>query len=222
MRRSARRLRKEQERAVDLRSARYEWVTKWFAALPHDALLVIKENGIVLGKVWKFDVTWRETSDLYLFLRDDEEYGFGNYRIAARYDGAFRGEHLRVEVGEPDQWKRGTTKAETAAFVEKERARRQLNEDYERNPLGTVVKILANRGALPGSRDAEPPAREGSIPGEVLDATLDALRNASDEDFPRCCQYLLDNLPPAMLREVLSAYRLLEAPTPRRRGRLAG
>ena len=106
MRKPARRIRKERERVEELRHARFEWITRWFAALPHDALLVIKENGIVIGKVRKFDVTWGDTSDLYLFLRDDEEYGLGNYRIAARYDGAFRGEHLRVEVGEPKQWRR--------------------------------------------------------------------------------------------------------------------
>jgi hypothetical protein len=207
MRKPARRIRKERERVEELRYARFEWVTQWFAALPHDALLVIKENGIVIGKVRKFDVTWGDTSDLYLFLRDDEEYGLGNYRIAARYDGAFRGEHLRVEVGEPKQWKRGTTKAETAAFVEKERARRALNEEYERNPLGTVAKLLAGHGVLPGSRDAEASSDEGSIPADALRSMTQALQDVSDEDFARCCQHLLDNLPPATLREVLSAYR---------------
>ena len=205
MRKPARRTRKERERAEELHPTRFEWVTRWFAALPHDALLVIKENGIVIGKVRKFDVTWRDMEDLYLFLRDDEEYGFGNYSIAARYDGAFRGEHLRVEVGEPKQWKRGTTKMETAVFVEKERARRALNEEYERNPLGTVAKILSGHGVLPGSRDAS--SDEGAIPADAMRSMTQALQGVSDEDFARCCQHLLDNLPPARLREVLSAYR---------------
>jgi hypothetical protein len=207
MRRPARRMRKEQERVEELRSARFEWVTKWFAALPHDALLVIKENGVVIGKVRKFDVTWRDTEDLYLFLRDDEEYGFGNYSIAAHYDGAFRGKHLRIEVGEPKQWTRGATKAETATFVERERASRAVDEEYERNPVLTTMKILAGHRVFAESLAPEDSADKGPLADDDLGRLLRTLQEVSDEEFSGCCQYLLDNLPPSMVRELFSAYR---------------
>ena len=206
MRSSAQR-RKERARADKMPESIDEWIDMWFAELPYHALLVIKENGVVIGTVRKQEVESRGSPDLYLFLKGSAEFGFGNYRIAARYDGAFRGEHLRCEVGEPEQWKRGTTKAETAAFVDAERKRRELNEEYERNPMGTVVKVLAEHGMLPGFGDAKDSPDEGRVPSDVLQEMTRMLRDTDDEDFTRCCRYLVANLPTSQLREVFSAYR---------------
>ena len=119
MRSSAQR-RKERARADKKPESIDEWIDMWFAELPYHALLVIKENGVVIGTVRKQEVESRGSPDLYLFLKGSAEFGFGNYRIAASYDGAFRGEHLRCEVGEPEQWRRGNSRAETRAIVDAE------------------------------------------------------------------------------------------------------
>ena len=89
--------------------------------------------------------------------------------------------------------------------MEKERARRALNEEYEQNPLGTVVKVLAGHGVLPGSHDAEASSDEGSIPADALRSMTQALQDVSDEDFTRCCQYLLDHKIP---EEILTKSQL--------------
>ena len=145
MRQSARRRGrpKGRERADRMPESIDEWIDMWFSALPYDALLVIEENGVVIGTVHKQEVDSRGFPDLYLFLMESAEFGCGNYRIAASYNGAFRGEHLRCEVGEPEQWRRGNSRAETRAIVDAERARRERAEAYERDPMGTARKEVA-------------------------------------------------------------------------------
>ena len=212
MRRSARRERREERaRAHKKPAAIDEWIDMWFAAVPYDALLVIKENGVVIGTVRKHEVESRGSPDLYLFLKGSAEFGFGNYRIAASYDGAFRGEHLRCEVGEPQQWRRGNSRAETRAIVDAERVRRERQEHYERDPLGATVKVLVEQGVLPGAGHTEASPKQGRIPEEHLRTMTETLRDAGPEEFRRCCTLLRDELPPALLEEVFSAYKLLEA-----------
>ena len=91
MRKSARRIRKERERVEELRYARFEWVTEWFAALPHDALLVIKENGIVIGKVHKFDVTWGTRRTCTCFCGTTRSMGLGTTGSPRVMTGRFGG-----------------------------------------------------------------------------------------------------------------------------------
>ena len=213
MRSSAQR-RKERARADKKPESIDEWIDMWFAELPYHALLVIKENGVVIGTVRKHEVESRGSPDLYLFLKGSAEFGFGNYRIAASYDGAFRGEHLRCEVGEPQQWRRGNSRAETRAIVDAERARRERQEHYERDPLGATVKVLAELGVLPGAGRTEASPKQGRIPEEHVRTMAETLRDAGPEDFRRCCTLLRDELPPALLEEVFSAYKLLEAQKP--------
>ena len=213
MRSSAQR-RKERARADKMPESIDEWIDMWFAELPYHALLVIKENGVVIGTVRKHEVESRGSPDLYLFLKGSAEFGFGNYRIAARYDGAFRGEHLRCEVGESEQWRRGSSRAETRAIVDAEKAKRERKEHYERDPLGATVKALAEQGVLPGSGHTEASPKQGRIPEEHVRTMAETLRDAGPEDFRRCCTLLRDELPPALLEEVFSAYKLLEANKP--------
>jgi hypothetical protein len=213
MQSSRRRRREEQERAERAGFERMEYVSKWFVRLPYDALLIVKENGVVIGKIRKFDVDWNGSADLYLFLRDDEEFGYGKYTIAASYDGAFRGKHLRVEVGKPKQWRRGNTRAETRAFLAAESVKRERQEHYERNPVGAMVNLLVEHGVLSGSGPTEASAKQGRIPEEQLRTMAEALRGADLEDFRRCCDYLRDALPPDLLEEVFAEYRRLETLT---------
>jgi hypothetical protein len=110
--------RKERARADKMPESIDEWIDMWFAAVPYDALLVIKENGVVIGTVRQQEVDSRGSPDLYLFLKESAEFGFGDYSISARYDGAFRGEHLHCEVEEPEQWRRGNSRAETRPIVD--------------------------------------------------------------------------------------------------------
>ncbi len=196
-----------------------EWIDLWFSALPYDALLVIKENGVVIGTVRKQHVDSHGSPDLYLFLKESPEYGYGNYRIAARYDGAFRGEHLRCEVGEPKQWRRGNSRAETRAFVAEEKVRRERSESYKRDPVGTTFRVIAEE--LRAGDDEDSP-KQGRIPAGAVDTMARTLRDASPEDFRRCCDFLREQLPPDLVEEVFSAYRLLEAQEPQHRGRVAG
>ena len=225
MRSSAQRRERRQERrrarelADGIPSAIDEWIDMWFAALPYDALLVIKENGVVIGAVRKQHVDSRSGPDLYLFLKESPEYGYGDYRIAARYDGAFRGEHLHCEVGEPEQWRRGSTRAETRAIVDTERAKRERAEAYERDPVGTTFQVIAEELGAGGPEGSPKPGR---IPAGALDTMARTLCDASPEDFRRCCDFLREKLPPDLAEEVFSAYRLLEAREPQRRGRVAG
>jgi len=209
--RRKRRERKEQKPADKKPESIDEWIDMWFAELPYHALLVIKENGVVIGTVRKQEVESRGSPDLYLFLKGSAEFGFGNYRIAASYDGAFRGEHLRCEVGEPQQWRRGNSRAETRAIVDAERVRRERQEHYERDPLGATVMVLVEQGVLPGAGHTGASAKQGRIPEGRLRTMAETLRDAGPEDFRRCCTLLRDELPPALLEEVFSAYKLLEA-----------
>ena len=215
MRSSAQRRERREERArADKKPAAIdEWIDMWFAAVPYDALLVIKENGVVIGTVRRQDVNSRSGPDLYLFLSESAEFGFGNYSISARYDGAFRGEHLRCEVGESEQWRRGSSRAETRAIVDAEGAKRERKEHYERDPLGATVKALAEQGVLPGSGHTEASPKQGRIPEEHVRTMAETLRDAGPEDFRRCCTLLRDELPPALLEEVFSAYKLLATQT---------
>ena len=213
MRSSAQR-RKERARADKMPESIDEWIDMWFAELPYHALLVIKENGVVIGTVRQQDVNSRSGPDLYLFLSESAEFGFGNYSISARYDGAFRGEHLRCEVGEPEQWRRGSSRAETRAIVDAENAKRERKEHYERDPLGATVKALAEQGVLPGAGRTEASPKQGRIPEEHVRTMAETLRDAGPEDFRRCCTLLRDEAPPALLEEVFSAYKLLEAQKP--------
>ena len=210
MRSSAQR-RKERARADKKPESIDEWIDMWFAELPYHALLVIKENGVVIGTVRRQDVNSRSGPDLYLFLSESAEFGFGKYSISARYDGAFRGEHLRCEVGEPQQWRRGNSRAETRAIVDAERARRERQEHYERDPLGATVKMLVEQGVFPGAGRTEASPKQGRIPEEHVRTMAETLRDAGPEDFRRCCTLLRDEAPPALLEEVFSAYKLLEA-----------
>ena len=212
MRSSAQR-RKERARADKKPESIDEWIDMWFAELPYHALLVIKENGVVIGTVRKQEVESRGSPDLYLFLKGSAEFGFGNYRIAASYDGAFRGEHLRCEVGEPQQWRRGNSRAETRAIVDAERVRRERQEHYERDPLGATVKMLVEQGVFPGAGRTEASPKQGRIPEEYLRTMAETLRDASPEDFRRCCNFLRDEAPPALREEVFSAYKLLATQT---------
>ena len=212
MRSSAQR-RKERARADKKPESIDEWIDMWFAELPYHALLVIKENGVVIGTVRKHEVESRGSPDLYLFLKGSAEFGFGNYSISARYDGAFRGEHLRCEVGEPEQWRRGNSRAETRAIVDAEGAKRERKEHYERDPLGATVKALAEQGVLPGSGHTEASPKQGRIPEGRLRTMAETLRDAGPEDFRRCCTLLRDEAPPALLEEVFSAYKLLATQT---------
>ena len=212
MRSSAQR-RKERARADKMPESIDEWIDMWFAELPYHALLVIKENGVVIGTVRQQDVNSRSGPDLYLFLSESAEFGFGNYRIAASYDGAFRGEHLRCEVGEPQQWRRGSSRAETRAIVDAERAKRERKEHYERDPLGATVKALVEQGVFPGAGRTGASPKQGRIPEEYLRTMAETLRDASLEDFRRCCNFLRDEAPPALLEEVFSAYKLLATQT---------
>jgi hypothetical protein len=205
-----RRRREARERIEQAAIDRTGYVDEWFALLPHDALLVVKENGVVIDKLRKFQVNWRGSADLYLFLRDDAEFGYGKYTIAASYNGAFRGEHLRVEVGEPKQWRRGQTRAETRAFVEAERVKRERTEHYQRDPLGAVATLLEEYGVLPGADRTETSVKRGRIPEEQLRTMAQTLRDAGPEEFRRCCEYLREELPPELLEEVFSEYRRLE------------
>ncbi len=189
-----------------------EWIDMWFAALPYDALLVIKENGVVIGTVRKQHVDSQSGPDLYLFLKESPEYGYGDYRIAARYDGAFRGEHLHCEVGEPRQWRRGSSRAETRAIVDAERAKRERAEAYERDPVGTTLKAIAKElGVGAGNTKGSP--KHGRIPADGLHTMAQTLCDASPEDFRRCCDFLREELPPDLVEEVFSAYKLLETQT---------
>ena len=185
----------------------------WFAELPYHALLVIKENGVVIGTVRKHEVESRGSPDLYLFLKGSAEFGFGNYRIAASYDGAFRGEHLHCEVGESEQWRRGSSRAETRAIVDAERAKRERKEHYERDPLGATVKVLVEQGVFPGAGHTGASPKQGRIPEGRLRTMAETLRDAGPEDFRRCCNLLRDELPPDLLEEVFSAYKLLATQT---------
>jgi hypothetical protein len=99
---------KERERADKKPESIDEWIDMWFAALPYHALLVIKENGVVIGTVRKHEVESRGSPDLYLFLKGSAEFGFGNYRIAASYDGAFRGSTSAVRWENPSSGVAGT------------------------------------------------------------------------------------------------------------------
>jgi hypothetical protein len=201
------------KRADTMPKSIHEWIDMWFAAVPYDALLVIKENGVVIGTVRRQNVDSRSGPDLYLFLKESAEFGFGNYSISARYDGAFRGEHLHCEVGEPDQWRRGSSRAETRAIVDAEGARRERQEHYKRDPLGAMVKVLVEQGVFPGSGHTGASPKQGGIPEEHVRAMAETLRDASPEDFRRCCNYLRDEFPPAVVEAVFSAYKLLETQT---------
>ena len=213
MRQSARRRGrpKGRERADRMPESIDEWIDMWFAALPYDALLVIEENGVVIGTVHKQEVDSRGFPDLYLFLMESAEFGCGNYRIAASYNGAFRGEHLRCEVGEPEQWRRGNSRAETRAIVDAERARRERAEAYERDPMGTARKEVAEILGTGGTEDS---AKQGRILVGALHTMAQALVDASPEEFRRCRDLLRDELPPDLFEEVFSADKLLEAQKP--------
>ncbi len=201
---------KRRERVDEMPSSIDEWIDTWFAALPYDALLVIKENGIVIGTVRKQHVDSHGSPDLYLFLKESPEYGYGDYRIAARYDGAFRGEHLHCEVGERHQWRRGSSRAETRAIVDAERAKRERAEAYERDPVGTTFRVIAEQLAV-GAGDTKGSPKQGRIPAGALDAMAQTLCDASPEDFRRWCDFLREQLPTDLVEEVFSAYKLLEA-----------
>ena len=92
MRQSARRRGrpKGRERADRMPESIDEWIDMWFSALPYDALLVIEENGVVIGTVHKQEVDSRGFPDLYLFLMESAEVGGGNYRSAAGVNGGGR------------------------------------------------------------------------------------------------------------------------------------
>ena len=213
MRQSARRRGrpKGRERADRMPESIDEWIDMWFSALPYDALLVIEENSGVIGTVHKQEVDSRGFPDLYLFLMESAEFGCGNYIIAASYNGAFRGEHLRCEVGEPEQWRRGNSRAETRAIVDAERARRERAEAYERDPMGTARKEVAEILGTGGTEDS---AKQGRILVGALHTMAQALVDASPEEFRRCRDLLRDELPPDLFEEVFSADKLLEAQKP--------
>ena len=200
--------RKDREGADRMPADIGAWIDMWFAAVPYDALLVIKENGIVIGTVLQQDVDSTSGPDLYLFLKESAEFGFGDYSISAMYDGAFRGEHLHCEVGDPEQWRRGDSRAETRAIVDAERVRRERDEAYQRDPVGTTLKILAEEL---GTGDADNSPKQGRIPAGGLRTLAQTLCDASPEEFRRCCSYLREELPPEAVEEVFSAYKLLEA-----------
>ena len=114
-------------------------------------------------------------------------------------------------MGESEQWRRGSSRAETRAIVDAEKAKRERKEHYERDPLEATVKALAEQGVLPGAGRTEASPTQGRIPEGRLRTMAETLRDAGPEDFRRCCTLLRDEAPPALLEEVFSAYKLLEA-----------
>ena len=116
-------------------------------------------------------------------------------------------------MGEPQQWRRGNSRAETRAIVDAKKVRRERQEHYERDPLGAVVKVLAEQGVLPGAGHTGASPKQGRIPEGRLRTMAETLRDAGPEDFRRCCNFLRDEAPPALLEEVFSAYKLLATQT---------
>jgi hypothetical protein len=69
--------------------------------------------------------------------------------------------------------------------------------------------VLVEQGVLPDAGHTGASPKQGRIPEEHLRTMAETLRDAGPEDFRRCCNLLRDELPPALLEEVFSAYKLL-------------
>jgi len=207
MRHATKRQRAEQERIA---AQDGDYIRdRWFRALPaHEAILFVEENGVVIGTILAIDVHGGANGDLFGYLHDHEEFGPGYYSIAARYNGAFRGEHIRMQVGNPNQWSRGRTRAETQAFLDAERKKRARREEYQRNPFAYTVNLLADAGVLPGAPRQSP---QNHRRREVIAQAAGTLVNLGEEDFHRACEMLRAELPGETAEAVFEEWRKLKA-----------
>jgi hypothetical protein len=148
--------------------------SRWFHDLPaEDATLVVKENGVVVGTIDANEVHRVAHGDIHQYLWEHDDFGPGRYSIAARYQGAFRGRHMRFEIGEPSQWRRGKTRAQTRAFMEKERERREFHAKFGNHQGITVLKAMADRGLKLSPSGVDRLLTQGGV--------LDACRADTDE-----------------------------------------
>jgi hypothetical protein len=190
---------------------RYSWPHRWLHALPHGAILLVKENGILIGKLPASDAWVDNRLDIEEYLGEHEDYGPGDYSIASYYNGAIRGEHLHLEIGEPESWRRGETRAETKAFVDAQRKRKKAREEYARDPAMATMKGIAEIAA-----SIRAPSERRTSPQRVLSAgeiaqLAEGLRGATDpEGFRAHCQILRSSLSDENTNAVFREYRRIE------------
>ncbi len=181
---------------------------QWFRKLPaHDAVLLVKENGALVGTIHASEVYASSNGDLFEFLQEHEDFGPGYYTIGARYGGAFRGKQIHMPIGDYTQWRRGKTRAETQGFVDEEHERRKLRDDYDRNPVLTTLKMFADAGAAQVARDESPQAQARQAGIEQLAGQL---LDMEEEDFNRACEMLRAQLTDDIVEAVFQEWRELK------------